>query len=242
MASRTATGSVLLVVLSKVANERDPAIALPGGWRVTLRPAKTSDRAQLREGFARLSRESRYRRFLSPHNELSPGELCYFTEVDHHRHEALVALDADTGQRVGIARYVQSAVHPQLAELAVAVVDDWLGRGVRTALLLALLERAREAGIRSFSALVLQDNVRMLNLLEELGQPRVVEDEFGSVELKVDLPDQGLGDLAHLLRSAARGRLAVRHPRDPRLQGSRSAVKPNDAAEGEPQLSAGRDW
>jgi hypothetical protein len=41
-------------------------IALRDGSHVRLRPIHSSDRALLQHGFERLSRESRYRRFLVP--------------------------------------------------------------------------------------------------------------------------------------------------------------------------------
>ena len=44
-------------------------------------------------GFHRLSPESRQSRFLTGKPSLTPAEVHYFTEVDHHDHEALVAVD-----------------------------------------------------------------------------------------------------------------------------------------------------
>jgi GNAT superfamily N-acetyltransferase len=187
-------------------------ITLPTGDTVRLLPILPTDKQLLQAGLARLSSESRYRRFLCPHNELSPQELRYLTEVDHVDHEALVALDATTGEGVGVARYVRSSTEPAIAEFAVAVVDDWQGRGVGTALVVALAERARREGIGSFSALVLTDNERILNLLEDLGKPRVVTRDGGALELVVDLPPYGLGDVTNLLRAAARRNIAFRHP------------------------------
>ena len=52
-----------------------------------------TDAPLLADGFARLSATSRWMRFLTPKKELSPAELRYFTDLDHHDHEALGALD-----------------------------------------------------------------------------------------------------------------------------------------------------
>ncbi|MGZ4247911.1 MAG: hypothetical protein ACXVUE_06340 [Solirubrobacteraceae bacterium] len=48
--------------------------------------------------FARLSPESRYRRFLAAMPELTEEMVGYLTEVDHHDHEAIVALDDQSGR------------------------------------------------------------------------------------------------------------------------------------------------
>jgi hypothetical protein len=56
---------------------------------------------------ARRARPPRRMRFLGPKDELSAAELRYFTDVDHHDHEALGAMDHARGGGVGIARYVR---------------------------------------------------------------------------------------------------------------------------------------
>src|ERR1019366_398783 len=95
-------------------------------------------------------------------------DLDYLTCVDHHDHEALVAVDAETGEGVGVARYVRTG--PDVAEPAIVVVDDWQGRGAGSRLLDALVERAREEGIRRFQAPVLAYNAEAIHVLEALGQ------------------------------------------------------------------------
>jgi GNAT superfamily N-acetyltransferase len=175
-----------------------------------IRPISPDDKQQLVEGFRRLGERSRYRRFLSPHEHLSEAELRYLTEVDHHDHEALIAIDPDSDAGVGVARYVRSRSEPSAAELAVAVVDNWQGRGVGGRLAAALADRAREEGITSFTALVLADNQLMLNLLHDLGRVRVLRSELGTVELTVDLPEAGLGHLPRLLGAVARGDVRAR--------------------------------
>ena len=172
-----------------------------------IRPIAPDDKAALVRGFERLSPQSRYRRFLSPHGRLTLRELRYFTEIDHHDHEALVALDPGTGEGVGVARYVRSAEDPKAAELAVAVIDDRQRQGVGTRLVSELADRAREEGIARFTALVLADNELMLNLLEEIGQVTTGEDEAGAVQVTVELPETGLGRVASLIRAVARGEL-----------------------------------
>jgi GNAT superfamily N-acetyltransferase len=89
-------------------------------------------------------------RFLMTKKQLSPAELRYFTDVDHHDHEALGALNAD-GRGVGIARYIRDAGDPHAAEITITIIDDWHGRGLGTGLLtrLSARARARSEGIRT---------------------------------------------------------------------------------------------
>jgi RimJ/RimL family protein N-acetyltransferase len=183
---------------------------LRDGTRVEIRPIRPEDRDELAAGLRRLSPESRYRRFLSVTDELSDAELDYLTMVDHHDHEALGVLDPETQEGIGVARFVRSPDDPEVAEFAIAVADDWQGRGVGTALLNELSERAREEGVRRFSAIVLSDNHRMLDMIAELGVVHVKDHQAGAIEVEVALPERGLAPaLARTLKAAARGDLRV---------------------------------
>src|SRR5918999_518767 len=125
---------------------------LRDGARIEIRPIRPDDREELADGLRRMSPESRYRRFFSAIDRLSDAQLRYLTEVDHRDHEALVARDPEEERGIGVARFVRSETDPELAEVAVAVADDWHSRGVGSALLARLSERARDEGIRRFGA------------------------------------------------------------------------------------------
>jgi len=150
-----------------VTGARRPVV-LRDGSAVLIRPVRSADAPLLADGFARLSARSRQLRFLGPKQELSPAELGYFTDVDHHDHEALGALDHADGRGVGIARYVRDADDSQAAEIAVTVIDDWQGRGLGTELVAQLADRARSEGIHRFTALVAADNPAMAGLLRHV--------------------------------------------------------------------------
>ncbi|MEA2418344.1 MAG: hypothetical protein QOE60_550 [Thermoleophilaceae bacterium] len=186
---------------------------LRDGEQILVRPIRPEDRDELAAGMQRLSPESRYRRFFSPTSELSPSQLTYLTEVDHHDHEALVAEQPDSGHGIGVARFVRSKEDDEAAEVAVAVADSWQGRGVATALLGRLTERAREEGVRRFTAEILADNHPMLDLIEELGPVELKHLDGGSVRVEVELPTEGIGaQLRDALRAAARGLLQMAQP------------------------------
>jgi GNAT superfamily N-acetyltransferase len=165
-------------------------VVLRHGSRVLVRPVRSTDALLLAEGFARLSERSRRMRFLGKKEGLSAGELRYYTDVDHHDHEALVALDPAGGRGAGVARYVRDADDPQAAEIALTIADDWQGRGLGTALLARLSDRARQEGICRFTAVVSYDNVPMGMLLRSVD---AVETDrgFGTVEYEIALMRAG---------------------------------------------------
>ncbi len=188
------------------------------GERILIRPIGPGDKEMLADGFQRLTPESRYRRFFSPMDRLGAEELRYLTEVNHHTHEALIAIEPDSGEGLGVARFVRSATDPRAAEVAVAVVDDWQGRGLGTALLQHLADRAREEGIECFTASVLVDNSPMVELLRELGDTEIVDREAGVIEMRIQLGGSGVpAGLSQAVRGAARGALSMRprHAADP---------------------------
>jgi GNAT superfamily N-acetyltransferase len=152
-----------------------------------IRPIEAGDKAGLTSAFEQSSSEAVYRRFLGPHGPLNGAELRYLTEIDHHDHEAVVAVDLENGQSVGVARYIRDREHRESAEIAVAVLESWQGRGVGKALMHGLADRAREEGIARFTALMFAHNRPMRRLLADLGSTRVLSAGAGAVELAVDL-------------------------------------------------------
>lgn len=190
-------------------------VELLDGSEVVIRPIAPEDKSAIAEGFEHLSPESRSRRFLAPMRRLQSGLLEYLTQVDHHDHEALVAYSR-RGEPLGVARYVRTG-EPGTAEAAVAVVDDWHGRGLGTALLQRLAARAREEGISWFTATLLAENREMRALLDELGHAELRNIGDGVLEARVRLAvETGPGaPLRSALRSAAAGAVEAR-PRTPR--------------------------
>ena len=161
-------------------------------------------------GFGHLSPESRYRRFLAATPDLTEEMVRYLTDIDHHDHEAIVALDHKTGEGIGVARYVRSKERFDVAEVAVTVIDDWQGRGLGTLLLEAISARARAEGIDTFSALILATNDEMIDLFERLDPVRIIDRAPGTVEIEVAIPDIGAAPaLRELLGIAAQTRPAV---------------------------------
>jgi RimJ/RimL family protein N-acetyltransferase len=187
-------------------------VVTSGGLPILVRPLGPDDKPLLAVGFQRLSPRSRYRRFFTPLDRLSDRDLSYLTEIDHHDHEALAAIDPETGHLIGVARYVRND-EPDQAEVSVVVGDPWQARGVATALLEHLTERARAEGITRFVALVMDDNTEALKLVERrLPGARPRRSKSGHLELLIDLPEPGgvrESSLGRVLKTVAHGALVV---------------------------------
>lgn len=156
---------------------------LPDGTRIRVRPSLPDGGAILQAALRALSPQSRYQRFLSPKDDLTPAELDYLTRTDGVRHLALAAvpLDADGTEQnpIGVARWIREAEGGDVAEVAVTVADAWQRRGVGTLLFRALAQRAQAVGVRRWRAVFLADNRGARRLLESVGR-KVSETPLGA--------------------------------------------------------------
>lgn len=183
---------------------------------VHLRLIGPEDKALLRDGFARLSPESRYRRFFAAKRELSPEELRYFTEFDGMSHLAIGAIHVRSDRSeegLGVARFVRLPNEPTVAEAAVVVVDDYQNRGLGHLLLIRLVAAARERGIERFRATTLVENPAARALMTDLGAEPQTSNDDETLSVDVALPEASPGAsempqasaLYRLFRAVARG-------------------------------------
>lgn len=144
------------------------------GRDLVIRAILPSDKSILVEGMQHLSTESLYNRFLAPKRELTDKELKFFTEIDFHNHVALLAL-VESNQNLrpaGVGRYVADPMKDKdCAELGFVVQDEYQYRGIATLLLKHLTIIARSNGIRRFKAIVLTENMKMLDVIKHSGLP-----------------------------------------------------------------------
>ena len=183
---------------------------LPDGREVLVRAVRPEDKPLFARGWERFGDESRYKRFMGVKRKLSTGELSFFTEIDHIDHEAIGALDPETGEGLGVARYVRDADRPHAAEAAVSVIDAMQGRGLGGLLLRRLCHRAAQNGIRIFTAELLASNHTMLHLFEKLGAVRVTGRNGAELDIDVELQVADAPTLELALRSAATGHIRRR--------------------------------
>lgn len=159
---------------------------LPDGTTITVRPIRPED-AEIEEAFIQgLSARSRYYRFMEHMGQVSLSMLVRFTQIDYDREMALVAVDHgdDADRQVGVARYV---INPDgtSCEFAIAIADDWQGRGLGRRLMERLMATARARGLTRMEGQVLSANRGMLALMERLGfQRHRVPDDYRIVQVE----------------------------------------------------------
>ena len=166
-------------------------IELKEGTKVHLRPIVPEDEPLLHEAVAAMSERTVYLRFFSPLKRMSDALAHRLAVVDYRNRFALVAAVAGPHGKeriAGVASYYRAA-GTDVAEVAVAVIDEFQRRGLGSVLLAELARVARVQGILSFQLIVLPENREMLGLLRKMGwihQARVVG---GVYEISFELPE-----------------------------------------------------
>jgi RimJ/RimL family protein N-acetyltransferase len=172
--------------------EETGELTLLDGTRVRFRPIQPDDAPALQRFHSRLSERSIYQRFFGVMPVLSDAQAHRFANVDGVNRVALVALDpSNPSELIAVARFDRDANSDQ-AEYAAVVADAWQGRGLGLALTRRLVDAARRRGIRHLYALVLPENIRMLNLLRDLGLPERIRFQDGFERVELDLGSETL--------------------------------------------------
>jgi len=148
---------------------RSENVTLSGGATVHVRNLRVTDERVLQDLFYRLSDDSTYQRFLG-HKRCHPRqEVAGYTDFSEPLSAALVATsNQDSEELIAMARF---DVDPKtgLADVALAVRDEWQGRGIGHALFERLTTIARARGVRGFTADLLPNNGAMLALFRHPG-------------------------------------------------------------------------
>ncbi len=174
---------------------------LQSGEKLYVRPVLPEDKERLARGYEMLSERSRRLRFFIPLKYLHEDILRYLTEIDHYNHEAWGALDIHHPELpgTGIGRYIRLDETPEIAEVAVVVLDEWQGKGVGLLLFSVLYLRALACNISTFRAYILPENETLLQRLREL---KAVTFHYQEGLMVADIP------LYHDLRKLPRTPLA----------------------------------
>ena len=98
-----------------------------------------------------------------------------------------MALDAVTGDGIGMARFLRDPDDPRLAEVATVVIDAWQGRGVGKALVDRLAARLRSVGVDRITARMLVGNQAARRLLARRADVLSERRSSGTVVLEARL-------------------------------------------------------
>jgi len=177
--------------LSMNAAEYTAIERLRDGTTLQVRALQPGDRAEMLASVGRFSKQTLYRRFFAPKRSFSEREIEFFLDVDFTKHVALVAVLVESGQQLiaGGARYIVS--HPGCAEIAFAIDDPHQKLGIATHLINHLIKIARAAGLETFVAEVLPENVPMLKVFERCGLATTTRSERGVVHVTLALSQSG---------------------------------------------------
>lgn len=160
---------------------------LRDGTEVLIRLVTAADKELLREGFERLSPESRYARFFAAKSRLTDDELEYLCNVDQQNHVALGVVRIADVRGLAIARFIRLD-DTDMAEAAIAVADEAQGQGLGRLLFERLVTAATERGITRFRCEVLGVNASMKQLVDAIAPEHKTEVGSGVMSIVFDLP------------------------------------------------------
>src|SRR2546429_5811850 len=180
------------VLVAGVETGSEPRIIeLRDRTKVHLRPIAPEDEPLLHEAVASMSERTVYFRFFSPLKRMSDALAHRLAVVDYNDRFALVATThRPSGKEriVGVARY-DRARDTDVAEVALAVIDEFQRRGLGSVLLGELARLARNHRIKTFQVTVLPENREMLGLLRKMGWNHQAKLNGGVYEISFDVPE-----------------------------------------------------
>jgi GNAT superfamily N-acetyltransferase len=157
----------------------------PDGFLI--REVTTGDKELFRKGMQRLSPDSSFHRFHTHSITLNEHLLEYLTHVDQCNHVAIGVIDTLAPGRPGVAvaRYIRVAQEPDVAEVAVTIIDEYQGRGLSAVLLAGLSRYAMENGITRFRLYIQAGRQKIRQKLLSLGGGVVLR--HGTI-LEIEVP------------------------------------------------------
>ena len=155
---------------------------------ILFRHIRPDDKGRLATGLARLSPETRQKRFLMPKPRFSSSELRYLTEIDGFDHVAIVAVSAeDPDVFYAVARFVRLREDPETAEAAIVVGDPFQGQGLGRELGRRRADEARERGVKRFTATLLSENEAAQRLFASISERLEQRSDSGLREIVAEI-------------------------------------------------------
>lgn len=161
---------------------------IENGAAVLFRPILPQDEALYQKFMQKSTAEDIRHRFLCYMKEIPQDLLFQFTHVDYDRSMAFVAIDPDTGDLLGGARYAANPASDK-AEYAIMTRSDMQGKGIGMTLMHMLIDYATSRGIHELFSQVMPDSPEMINMCKQLGFEVVLDkDDHCYLMTKLALP------------------------------------------------------
>lgn len=119
---------------------------------LTLRPASIADAPATTRLFERIGAENLALRFLMGIEHVKPQQIVAMLEIDHRDAEHLLVF-VDRVQDPVASLFVASDKSMREAEVAIAIDEDWRGKGIGWTLLQHAVELARSRGFKVLRSL-----------------------------------------------------------------------------------------
>ena len=192
---------------------READVALRDGSTIHIRPVTAEDEQAMLAFLEGLDPGSRMFRFFSGGTDLEAAARLML-DVDYAQRYGLVAVRGASDEVVAHGNYF--GVAPGQAEIAFAIAPGLQGLGLGTLLLAHLAEVAQDNGISVFTAEVMPENHRMIEVFRESGFPAEMSSRPGTihVELPTSLSDEAVAHFEDRDRIAAQA--AIRPFLEPR--------------------------
>ncbi len=137
------------------------------GQPVLVRPIRPDDEERHRRFLERLDPEDIRMRIFYSRRSIERSELARLTQIDYEREMAFIAVD-EAGETLAVARAVADPDNVD-AEFGIVVRSDLKGGGLGARLMHKLAAYQHGRGTQALTAVVLDENSRMLQLAGEMG-------------------------------------------------------------------------
>lgn len=163
------------------------------GHEIRVRRVEASDTAYLVDIFEHMSSESRYKRYNQVLDDVEPArvweEAKRIAGADAGMNRCLIAftdLPEGTAVPVGAARLVETDAG--VAEVAISLRDDFQNTGIGRELMRLLALEARDAGYKTLTASIRNDNPGIWKVFKSLPFEvfRVPDGSFSEVTIQLD--------------------------------------------------------
>jgi acyl-CoA hydrolase/L-amino acid N-acyltransferase YncA len=153
---------------------------------MVIRPAKATDVRIIQEFFYGLNDRDIYFRFLRSRRAFPREEMAAMADIDYHNKMTLLCLSGEVGfeKVISICRYI-SVARKDLAEIDIAVAEEYRKMGIGRAMLERLFAIAQEKGFKGIMANVDYDNPNILHLLKQMGYNLRATLDHGVYEIEI---------------------------------------------------------